>query len=101
MKGEEMGKYVTISAIHIVTARTTEHLRLVSGFLVCQVPICGYLPESECNEQTTGTAIEQTPADLHIERCTDSSTNANKLNVSRLQLSVCVIVNAADIVRSN
>jgi hypothetical protein len=50
------------------------------------------LTQRECKEQRRGATIHQTSADLDIEGSSDSTTNTNKLDVSTLELAVCIIV---------
>lgn len=86
MKGEEMGSQVTISDMQLVTQRMKVHLTSQLWKFMLTWAVCS--PDGESYEQTGGTAIDQAAADLDVERCTDSSSNADKLDVSRFQFSM-------------
>lgn len=49
-------------------------------------------PKGKGNEQAPGTALHEGPSNLHKERCTNGTANANQLNVSWLQLAVRMVV---------
>lgn len=65
-------------------------LHTVQGSI--SVPEKKDLPDGKGQEQTSRTAIQQSPSNLHIQSCTDRASDTNQLDMSRSQLSMCLII---------
>lgn len=81
MKGEEMGKYVTISAMETVTARTKAHQPATTN----QLPFLGGKEGASTaltkrNEQRTWAAIQETFPNLHLYHRRANRSSRNKQN---------------------
>jgi len=64
----------------------------LSAMAPVSIRVCPQLTQCECKEQRRRATIHQTSADLDIEGSSNSTTNTNELDVSTLELAVCIIV---------
>lgn len=55
-----------------------------------------YSPNSKSEEQTGRTSIHETTTDGNEQRRANSTTNTDKLNVTRLQFSMSIVVTDSD-----
>lgn len=59
------------------------------------------IPKSKSNKQTRRSSIQQPSTNLYIERSSNSASNSNELNMSRFELTMGIIVNSTNVVRSD
>lgn len=59
------------------------------------------IPKSKSNKQTRRSSIQQSSTNLYIERSSNSASNSNELNMSRFELTMGIIVNSTNVVRSD
>lgn len=59
------------------------------------------IPKSKSNKQTRRSSIQQSSTNLYIESSSNSASNSNELDMSRFELTMGIIVNSTNVVRSD